>query len=163
MIKMSESKQERKERERKEKEEQDKLKNGESLTGNGKTLITGKAGRVKKTDEEFTEAYNTYISRMEKRNTVIEKDEEKLKILDREAWNKSKPSGETSHEIFVRLTKSRMPSILSKFDNISNLSKYEHDDKQAEKIVNDLLSAVEKVKMAFSAKSENKEIEDYQI
>lgn len=160
MIKMSESKQERKERERQERERQT-----ESITGMGNTTITPdkKAGRVKKTDEEFTEAFETYISRMEKRNVVIPEDEEKLKILDREGWNKSKPSGETSYEIFIRLTKSRMPAILSKFDNISNLAKYDHDEKQSEKIVKDLLDAVEKVKMSFSVKAENKEIEDYQI
>ena len=139
-------------------------KNGVSLTGEGKTLITVKAGRVKKTDEEFTEAYNTYVSRMEKRNVETPQNTAPLKILDREAWNKSKPSGETSHEIFVRLTKARMKPFLSKFDNISNLAKYEHDEKQTEKIIKDLTDAVEKVKTSFAAKSENKETEEeYQI
>jgi len=140
-----------------------KKENKESKTGLGITTETKKAGRVKKTNEEFDKDFENYLTRMEKRNAEIVKEEDKLKILDREGWNKSKPSGETSNEIFVRLTKSRMPKMLKTFDNISALAKYTHDDKQGEKIVNDLLSAVEKVKSAFSAKTENKEIEDYQI
>ena len=158
---MSESKQERKERERKERDAQTK-----SITGMGDTTIIPdkKAGRTKKTDEEFDKDFSDYQDRMTKRNAEIIEESEKIKVLDREAWNKSKPSGETSHEIFIRLTKSRMPAILAKFENISNLSKYQHDDKQAEKIVNDLLNAVEKVKFAFAAKAENKEtVEEYQI
>lgn len=159
MIKMNESKQERKER-------QEREKQTESRSGMANTTVTPdkKAGRVKKSEEEFTDAFNLYVSRMEKRNVEITNESDKLKILDREGWNKSKPSGETSHEIFMRLTKARMKPFLAKFDNISNLAKYEHDEKQTEKIIKDLTDAVEKVKASFTAKAENKENEEeYQI
>lgn len=135
----------------------------ESVTGLGQTTETieiNKAGRVKKTCEEFDIDFETYLSRVEKRISAGEE----LKILDREGWNKSKPSGETSNEIFVRLTKKRMPVLLSKFDNISNLAKYTHTDLQTEKILTDLINATEKVKTFFSVKAENKETEEeYQI
>lgn len=132
----------------------------ESKTGFGKTTETKKAGRIKKTDVDFDKAYDAYKERVE----IRIKNGEEIKVLDREAWNKSKPSGETSSEIFVRLTKARMPKMLKSFDNISALAKYKHVDTQSEKIITDLTKAVEMVKLTFSAKSETKEEkQEYQI
>ena len=178
---MSETKSQKIEREKREAEEKNAQiqanESGKNVTVGDKTFTPDtekkKAGRMKKTDKEFDNDFSDYQERMKKRNLEIEAENIKnpenalknpvLKVLDRTAWDKSKPTGEKSEEIFIRLAKSRMPKILNTFDNISSLAKYEHTEGQGEKIVNDLLKAVEKVKIAFSMKSENKEIEDYQI
>ncbi len=132
-----------------------------------------KAGRVAMTQEQKDEKFNVYVKKIESRNKLIdeenkgkeEKDQKKLnKLLDRDAWNKSMPSGESSEELFIRLTKTRMPKVLKAINNVTNLSHYQHTDKQTEKIISDLQKAVDTVKTSFSMKSENKEIEEeYQI
>jgi len=140
-----------------------------NIKGNDKmvkknTSENKKPGRAKKTDVEYDEAYQVYMSRIEVRNSVLGDDETPIKLLDRESWNKSKPSGETSNEIFVRLVKARMPKMLRVFKNIKALGKYTHTKENTDKIINDLNKAVESVKTAFEAKSENKEDdEEYQL
>jgi len=133
----------------------------ESKTGFAETIETNpepkKAGKIPMTDAEKDEKYNIYISKMESRGL-------KEKILDREKWSKSMPSGETSSEIFVRLTKQRMPKTLAVIENVQNLAKYEHTDAQKDKILTDLKNAVSQVETVFNIKPEKNEVvEEYQI
>jgi len=135
-----------------------------------------KAGRVKKTEEELDKDFNVYIERIANRNKIIDENNSKItnpdekltpliKLLSREEWEKSKPSGESSAEIFKRLAKSRMPKTLKQFKSIAYLAKYDHSEEQKNKILTDLSDSINSVIIEFEKKSENKEDEpkEYQI
>lgn len=130
-----------------------------SKTGMGETYETPtpkRAGKTPMTEVEKDKKYEIYCKKMDSRGL-------KDKTLEREKWNKSMPSGETSSELFVRLTKSRMPKVIKSIEGLKNLTHYEHTDTQKDKILTDLKNAVNFVETSFSAKSEKKEVEEYQI
>lgn len=122
-----------------------------------------KAGRIKMTVDEENEHYQQYIERIKNRNKPDTPTEKLIKILSRDEWNVSRPSGETSHEIFIRLAKTRMPKIIKNFKNIEALAKYAHTPEQGEKIIADLQKKIDNLKVVFSQKQEKTEIEEYEI
>lgn len=74
-------------------------------------------------------------------------------------------AAETGQEKFVRLAKDRMPKALKRIEMVANLASYDWTEKQKDKILADLQTAVDKVKDRFriTAGSEKPEAEEYDI
>ncbi len=125
----------------------------------GRKSLTEQEKKIR--DDENFKVYQKNIS--ERNKTVVEL-ENKIKMLNKSDWMKSKPTGESGDTKFIRLAKKRMTKTIKALDTLINLSgsQYKYTPEQVTKITETLKAKVTEIENSFGkVKQTNKKEFDF--
>ena len=96
------------------------------------------------------EGYKNYQKNISVRNQGLST-EDKIKVLSKTEWLKSKPSGESPSDKFTRIAKDRMTKAIKSMDRLINLSsgQYKATPEQVKKMIETLTDRVKTLENAF--------------